>query len=235
MTIRQPLDRPWALVPAKDFAGAKSRLSPVLNGANRAMLAEAMLKDVLGVIAESQGFAGVLLVSSSREVARLGEDHGVATLLDPSEAGTGAAVQRGLDHLQSVGVGRCVVVLGDLPLLSTGELKQILAGLDESDVVLVPARRDGGTNILALSRPDLIAQQFGQGSRARHLRAAGQIGVRAKVLELKGAGHDVDVPADLLEIAGQAAEIHTRSVLRRLAQEGQIPREAYPHERIAAH
>jgi 2-phospho-L-lactate guanylyltransferase (CobY/MobA/RfbA family) len=79
--------------------------------------------------------------------------------------------------------------------------------------VLVPARRDGGTNILALSRPDLIAPQFGPASFARHLCAAKDLGIEATILELAGAGHDIDVPADLEFAAPSGAGAQTRAAL----------------------
>jgi 2-phospho-L-lactate guanylyltransferase len=215
----------WALIPAKRFSRAKSRLSPLLDHEERTLLAQAMLRDVLGIVSRSRCFAGVLLVSGDVEVARMGADYGVATLMDPTEAGTNAAVQYGLDHLGSVGAGSCVVVQGDLPFLSRAELAAVVLTLQRCDMVVVPATRDGGTNILGLARPDLISPQFGSDSHARHLRTAADLGIVAEVLHLHGAGHDIDIAVDLEFDAEPGTGAHTLALLRRLGLRGRGERE----------
>jgi 2-phospho-L-lactate guanylyltransferase len=225
MTSHRSADDIWAVVPAKGFAQAKNRLSPHLDAGQRALLARAMLRDVLGVVARTESFAGSLLVSGDADVARMGAEYGVATLLDPAEGGTNAAVQCGLDHLRSIGAARCVVIQGDLPFLSDVELSKVLAALARHDMVLVPARRDGGTNILALRRSDLIAPQFGEDSFARHCRAASDLGIEPEVLKLRGGGHDIDIPEDLDFVAGAGTGVHTQALLRSLALQRRSPKE----------
>jgi 2-phospho-L-lactate guanylyltransferase len=208
----------WALVPVKGFARAKTRLAPVLASDERAALARAMLSDVLAVLLRSPSLAGVLLVGSDPELAQAGAELGVATLMEPVEAGTNAAVQVGLDHLESVGAGRCVVVQADIPFLSDAELAQVLAALDDAPVVICPARRDRGTNMLALARPDIIAPAFGERSFDRHRKAARDLGHAVKVLELAGAGHDIDVPDDLVLTPAEGAGTHSRAMIERIGR-----------------
>lgn len=207
---------PWAIVPAKGFARAKTRLAPLLQPHERAELASAMLRDVLGVLAHSPVLGGILLVSGDADVARMAADYGVATLMEPMEAGTNAAVQRGLDHLKMVGAERCVVVQADIPFLASHELAAVLGALERNSLALVPASRDGGTNMLALARPDLIAPNFGHDSFARHLRAAAALGITAEVLQLTGASHDIDVPTDLSFDPQNGTGRHTQALLQRL-------------------
>ena len=71
----------------------------------------------------------------------------------------------------------------------------MLAALEQTPVVLTPALRDGGTNILGLSPADLIAPAFGPDSFARHCALARDL--HPAVIPLEGAGRDIDVPADL--------------------------------------
>ena len=187
----------WALIPVRAFASAKTRLASMLAPSEREQLARAMLGDVLAVLTRSKKLDGILLVSGDGEVARFGADYGVATLLDPIDAGTNAAVQLGLDHLKSVEAGRCVVVQSDIPFLTDAELTQVLDALDHAPVAIVPAIRDRGTNMLALSRPDIMAPAFGERSFDRHMAVAASLGVDVKMLDLPGAGHDIDLPTDL--------------------------------------
>src|SRR5215203_5013516 len=95
----------WAVVPVKGFARAKARLSPVLTRQERADLARAMLGDVLEVLSKAPGLAGVLVVSGDAEVARQAVEFGAVVLDEPVEAGTNAAVQRGLDHVRRMDGG----------------------------------------------------------------------------------------------------------------------------------
>jgi len=206
----------WAVVPAKGFSRAKTRLSPLLEPRGRAELARAMLSDVLGVLAHAQGLAGILVVSGDAEVARMAADYGVATLMEPMEAGTNAAVQRGLDHLKEVGAERCIVVQADIPFLAGHEFASILAALERAPLAIAPAKRDGGTNMLALAAPDLIAPAFGEDSFKRHFEAAAQLGLAVDALDLRGAGHDIDVPTDLSFDPEPGTGTHTQAVLSRL-------------------
>lgn len=206
----------WALVPVRAFSSAKTRLAPAVSPAGREELARAMLSDVLAVLSRSAALQGILIVSGDAEVARLGADYGVATLLDPIDAGTNAAVQLGLDHLKSVGSGPAVVVQSDIPLLTDAEFSGIVAALDDHDMAIAPARRDRGTNVLALSRPDILAPAFGERSFERHMASAAALSMRVAVLDLPGAGHDVDVPSDLSFGVGRGAGSHTMAALRRL-------------------
>ena len=197
MTGSAPAKGIWALVPAKSFHRAKARLAPVLGQDARAELAQAMLDDVLSVLKHADGLAGVLVVTGDAHVAAVAAGHGADTLADPAEQGTNAAVKRGLDHLKSLDAAHCVVVQGDIPFLSPHEFSAVLSALQRYQLVLAPAKRDGGTNILALGRPDLIVPAFGPDSFVRHLRAAASVGILPKILDLRGAGHDIDVPSDL--------------------------------------
>lgn len=205
----------WAVVPSKGFRRAKTRLAPLLDQDERADLACAMLGDVLDVLKRAPGVAGVLVVAGDMDVAAVAERNGAVTLADPVEAGTNAAVKRGLQHLTDIGAGRCVVVQADIPFLSGQEFASVLSALERNPLVIAPAKRDGGTNILALARPDLIVPAFGPDSFARHLRAASSLGIEAAVLTLRGAGHDIDVPSDLDDCPESGTGPRTRALLMR--------------------
>jgi 2-phospho-L-lactate guanylyltransferase (CobY/MobA/RfbA family) len=65
-------------------------------------------------------------------------------------------------------------------------------------VVLTPSHDRDGTNAVLAAPPDaLFPLSFGPGSFARHLAAAGMMGLACRVVELAGLGLDVDEPRDL--------------------------------------
>jgi 2-phospho-L-lactate guanylyltransferase len=95
----------------------------------------------------------------------------------------------------------------------------VLAKLERTSVVLTPAARDGGTNILGLSPPNVITPAFGPNSFARHCALARDL--TSAVIPLEGAGRDIDVPADLAHIpvaAMSASGARTIACLRRLGR-----------------
>jgi len=207
----------WALVPVKRFSRAKTRLAGVLGHAERTALASAMLADVLEALAKTEGLAGVLVVTGDAEAAAIAGGFGGKILADPVENGTNAAVLSGLRALGAWNASGAVVVPGDLPFVTPAELNRVLAALDRAPVVLVPAARDGGTNVLALSPSDIITPAFGRDSFARHLAAATAARIEPVVLTLDGAGHDIDVAADLVLDAGYSGGRRTRACLSRFA------------------
>lgn len=206
-----------ALVPVKRFDSAKSRLAPFMNAAERAALAEAMLLDVLDVLVEAKGLTAIVIVTGDASLAARADTLGVRVIDDPQEAGTNNAVARGLEMLKAWNVQRALVVPSDIPFLGVVEIEAALAALARTAVVLAPARRDGGTNLLGLSPPDAIAPAFGVDSFARHLAAASAKSIKPVVLPSVGAGHDIDVPSDLTPDIGGGPAPRTRALLKQSA------------------
>jgi 2-phospho-L-lactate guanylyltransferase len=195
MISRSPLGGTWAVVPVKRFDQAKQRLSEVLDGAGRAALAAAMLGDVLDQLSGTEGLTGVLVVTSDTKAKAIAGSFGAAVLNDPADSGVNDAVAHGVSRLGPLGASSAIIAPSDIPFVTSAELSSVLAALERTAVVLTPAARDGGTNILGLSPPDVIAPAFGPDSFARHCAAARDL--RPVVIGLEGAGRDIDVPADL--------------------------------------
>lgn len=210
----------WALVPMKRLAHAKLRLAPQLADDERRRLAVAMLRDVLDVLSAVKGLARTAVVTGDPEIAALARRHGARIIDDPQESGTNDAVRLGLKVLAAGGCTGALVVPGDIPFVSVGEIEAALSALSRRPVVLVPASRDGGTNLLGLVPASAIEPGFGADSFARHLAAARAAGVEPEVLALRGAGHDIDLPSDLWAEEGGGPALRTRSLIARLALSG---------------
>lgn len=210
----------WALVPVKRFDRAKSRLADVLPAEARAALAAAMLGDVLELLAEIEGIAGTLVVTADPAAAGLAAGHGAEILADRHESGINEAVVQGLRSLTRLGAGGALVIPGDVPFATSGEIAAVLHGLAGQGAVLVPATRDGGTNAVAIAPAHRLAPCFGPGSFVRHLATAASAGLTPAVLRLAGIGHDIDVPGDLALAShaaiGPAAARRTRDCLAQL-------------------
>jgi len=198
-TQRQP--NIWAIVPVKRLGLAKQRLAPVLSRSERAELARTMLHDVLTTLCATPQLAGIVVVSGDPAVAKLAKLFDARIGDDIMESDINAAVQQGLRMLEASSAG-ALIVPADVPFATAGDLQAVIRELDHYPVVLVPALSDGGTNTLAMRRPDLIAPSFGDDSFARHQALARDAGVSCGVVRREGLGHDIDYPKDLVPWTG---------------------------------
>lgn len=207
----------WALIAVKRFEFAKTRLAAALPSSARAMLAEAMLEDVLAALAGSSALNGALVVTSDPAAAAIARRAGAAAMNDAQDAGVNAAVAQGLRCLERWHAARVIVVPADVPLLKSSEVDAVAAALDQSKVVLTPAERDGGTNILALSPIDAIAPAYGPDSLKRHAKAARAAGIEPRIMPFSGAGLDIDVSRDLEALARHGAGTRAAALLREIS------------------
>lgn len=196
-------DRPniWAIVPVKRLGLAKARLAPVLSRSERAELARTMLHDVLTMLCATPPLAGIVVVSGDPTVAKLAALFDARVVADVIESGVNSAVRQGLKTLDASSAG-ALVVPADVPFATSVDLQVVIRELDQHPIVLVPALSDGGTNTLAMRRPDLIVPSFGDGSFARHQALARDAGLGCSIVRSEGLGRDIDCPRDLVPWTG---------------------------------
>jgi len=203
----------WALVPMKRLANAKTRLAPLLAPHERRELMGAMFRDVLATLSRVEALGGILVVTSDDDAAATAAQSGAVVIPDLVENGVNGAVQRGIDWLHANHKAGMMVVPGDVPFITVPEIEAVLRATNTSPVVIVPATRDGGTNILAVAPPVLFPPAYGSMSFARHVAAARAVGVEPAILILEGAGHDIDLAVDLVFDASQNPLSWTRNCI----------------------
>ncbi|MGQ0743683.1 MAG: 2-phospho-L-lactate guanylyltransferase [Acidimicrobiales bacterium] len=182
------------LVPVKPFDSAKSRLAPALGPPARAALSRWMATAVVRAAAP----VPVAVVCDDYRVAEWARSLGALVIWVP-EAGLNRAVSDGVSRLAELGVARVAVVHADLPGAAN------LASVTEGDgVVIVPDRRENGTNALCVPTGTGFAFAYGPGSFARHMAEARRLGLAVTVDRRADLACDVDVPADLPVPAGAA-------------------------------
>jgi len=182
------------IIPMKDPAVAKSRLSAVLPDAVRARLALALFRRMLGFLAEAQPDVDVLVVSESAALA--GES---ALFLRQENEGLNAAVREGAAWATARGYGAICVLPADLADPSADDLARLLA-LGKG-VSIAPAH-DGGTNALLVSPPEAIDFCYGKGSCHAHQKAAELAGLACIIIPLESFKYDIDTSADLVRVRG---------------------------------
>ena len=211
--------RTFAVLPVKTFPRAKTRTT--LGDGDRALLADAMVGDVLDALRRVHGLDGVIVVTSEARAAAAAGRAGAQVLADPEEPGHSQAAAAGARAAAAQGAERVLLVPGDCPALDPGEVDALLAG-PAADLVIVPDRHGAGTNALLLTPPGLMQPSFGEGSCARHAALAAGIGAGARIERVPSLALDVDTPEDLDALANALAALpeaapRTRAVLARLA------------------
>ena len=189
----------WAVVPVKDTSAAKQRLAAAVPPALRQALMLAMLEDVLAALAEASDLAGRLLVTTDLSAQRLATRYGFDWLTDGAADGHTGAVAAAARHLALNGAAGMLTVPGDIPLVTAGEITQLLAAHRPAPAfTIAPSHDEQGSNAIIVSPPDAVPLRFGDNSFFPHLAAAEAHGIAPTVLHLPGIALDIDNPADLL-------------------------------------
>lgn len=214
-----------ALIPVKSFTHAKQRLSPILGEGQREVLAEAMLRDVLGRVVRARGLEATYVVTADERVSAIAASLGALVLRDKEERGETEAVRFALRDLKQTGVPAVLVIPADIPLVRASDIEDLVAVSSRYDggpfAVLVPSHDRLGTNALLLSPPDVIGLRFGHDSFSYHLRQAAGRGIPFRVVENARIGLDIDEPPDLERFlsAGEAdGESYARVVQMELLE-----------------
>jgi 2-phospho-L-lactate guanylyltransferase len=204
----------WALIPAKDPAIGKSRLSGRLSPTARRRLSRFAFERVLRAVRETPEVAHCLVISQSSEILALAARLGATALPEvphseqsdlPAavDSALNAAIAQGAAEAVRHGATALLVVAGDLPLAdapSLGELVRSLHG--ERGLAIAPDRHGTGTNVLFACPPDAIPFAFGGGSLERHRTLAEAAGLLVVLNRAPELTLDIDTPEDLDMLEG---------------------------------
>jgi 2-phospho-L-lactate guanylyltransferase len=202
------------LVPIKNLADAKQRLSSVLSPEERLALAQAMCEDVLQTLARWQNRSAVAVVSSDPFACELAARFGFEVVTDRENGGETSAIGMATEVCCSRGAGSTLVVPADIPLIEVADLQKIADSAPPSGAVLVPDAAGRGTNAAWRSPGDLFPLRFGNDSFLPHLAAAKATGLPCVVLELPGIARDIDRPEDLYELAAASGDRQSQKLVR---------------------
>ena len=202
----------WAVVPVKELAGAKQRLSSALSPEERRALAGIMLEDVLDALSSVQELAGILVVTVDPFATSLAGRYGARIVTEAARAGHTGAVTAAVQLLAREGRAGMMTMPGDIPRLSPAEVTAALAVHRVAPAfTIVPAHDDLGSNTIICSPPDAVSLRFGDDSFYPHLAAARSRGIEPVIVRQPGIGMDIDHPVDLLRFLALSPSVPTRT------------------------
>ena len=202
------------LVPIKNLAAAKQRLSSILSPEERVALAQAMCEDVLEALARWQGRPAVAVVTSDAFARELAARFNFEVIPDGLNSGETSAIEMATALCRERGAKSTLVIPADIPLLDSSELQKILDWAPSGGTVLVPDAAGRGTNAAWRAPCDLFPLRFGNDSFLPHLAAAKATGLPCVVLHLRGIARDVDRPEDLLDLAAASGDRQSQKLAR---------------------
>jgi 2-phospho-L-lactate guanylyltransferase len=203
----------WAVVPVKEFDGAKQRLSSCLSPEERRVLATVMLEDVLNAVSAVRELAGLLVVTVDPDAAALAGRYGARIVSEGAREGHTGAVAAAQRLLCREGEAGMMTMPGDIPLITSAEIAQTLAAHRPAPAfTIVPAHDDLGSNAVICSPPDAVPLRFGEDSFTPHLDAARAREIDPLIVRQPGAGMDIDHPADLAAFLRMSPRTPTRTL-----------------------
>ncbi len=187
----------FVVIPIKQPDKAKIRLAGVLSEQERAQLADAMLRHVVGAAQAADHVQHIALLGPSR----LGLDEDIPLLADPG-GGLNPALHFALAQIAGENADRLIILFADLPRLTTQDV-QLLAVAPPGTIAIAPDRHGTGTNALSLPLPEAkgFTFAFGPDSFALHHAEAERLGLKLEAIHSQGLARDVDMPEDLPDAA----------------------------------
>jgi len=201
------------LIPVKNLSTAKQRLASLLDQPMRTELAQAMLLDVLHAV-DNCSAEHVGVVTTDPYATRLAKEFNFETVVDNNVSET-AAIELATQVCESRGIKSTLVIPGDIPLITSQELDQILKAAPREGSVLVPAADGRGTNAIFRRPAGLFPLRFGNDSFKPHLAAARAADKPCIVLSLPGIALDIDTPLDLQELSEASGDTHAQRLIRK--------------------
>jgi len=191
------------LIPVKEFAEAKKRLTAHFSPTERAQLVQALCRDFFNMMAGVRSVARIVVVSKEPEALGLARKMGWETIVESEQSSESASVDFASRQCAAQGVDALLRVPIDLPLVEPKDIEGLFEHLGAAPAaVIVPSGDGTGTNALLRAPPELFPSRFGPNSFSLHLAEAESQGVHARIVRNPRLAQDIDEIEDLQRLAG---------------------------------
>jgi len=188
----------YLLIPIKNLANAKQRLSTALGPAERCRLATRMMERTLQIATKVTLADRIAVVTSYPPAMDRARAAGLEIIAETEQFSESDSVDFASREVMQRGASAVLRIPTDLPLITSEDIDSILAtDSGRTEVILVPSRDGTGTNAIFRRPPDIFPSLFGQDSLQRHRAAALAAGIPCRIVENPNVAFEVDHPEDL--------------------------------------
>lgn len=215
----------FGLLPAKTLQAAKTRLAPALSDDERRAVTVAMFEDVLEALRGASELDGLAVVSSDAALLGIARRAKALPIDEGAPRGLNGAVLAGTARCIELGATSVLVLLSDLPLVTSPDVDALVSRLPEHALIRLVRSHEGlGTNALLRRPPQAIPTRFGGRSFENHLAAAREGSVAHEELDLPSIAFDVDTVEDLDRVRRIGGASRTRAVAEQILGAPRMPR-----------
>ena len=188
----------FVLIPVKNLKFANERLASVLSQEQRTALAYAMLEDVFDSVAKTSLADKVAVVTLDKKAMLMADRYGFVIIDEKVQESESSSVDYALGVCKDLGAESVLVIPGDAPLITAGDIDFLLEKVkDHPHVILVPAGDKLGTNAILRKPPDVLQSMFGHDSFRKHMEQADDKNVPYEIYEVENIALDIDEPRDI--------------------------------------
>lgn len=180
------------VIPVKELANAKQRLTRDLSSEARVELADALWQDFFEVVAATASVDRVFVVALEPRVLERAREFGWETITESHQISESDSVDFASRWCEERGIASLLRLPVDLPLIEPRDIESLFNHASQGpSMVIVPSRDGQGTNALLRTPPTLFPSRFGPGSFQKHLAEAAS--ANAKVTTLRNPRIEVDI------------------------------------------
>ena len=186
------------LIPIKEPARVKTRLSQLLTLTERQQLVWAMFTDVCRAVAKTTKADVVFIVTSFDKAVEHAQALSFDVLIESEQQSESASVDWAARQLREHGFDAMMRLPADVPLVRSEDIDGLLnIELPTPAALLVPSLEGTGTNCIIRTPADLFPSRFGPNSLALHKEEARRVGVECLVVTSERIALDIDEPQDI--------------------------------------
>ncbi len=186
------------VVPVKNPASSKTRLSGLLSPAARQRLATVMFADVARALSGVRRADRIFIVTDYMPACEQARLLGFDVLLERAQHSESASVDWASRELEARGYDEVMRLPVDIPLVKAEDIDGLLEmDTGRPGALMVPSREGTGTNSIIRTPPTLFPSHFGPDSLRLHSEEAWRLGVEPAIVANERIGLDIDEPADL--------------------------------------
>jgi 2-phospho-L-lactate guanylyltransferase len=190
----------YSIIPVREFADTKIRLSSILSRDERASLTKWLLKRVISANQKSELKEIFVVSPMPDEITLFLQDFGKVKGIRESHrhGGVNSAMNDGIEQVRKLSHDSKILLMpSDLPFLSSEVINKVIRLLDDYDLIINPSERKDGTNLLAFRLSKMIPLHYDNDSFSKHEEEAGKGELKFLATDWGELSFDVDDSADL--------------------------------------